>query len=74
MPRRVPPPDKPPRARTEIERLGLTQQQVAEKAGISIAQYRRLERHQLNNPPLDYFVNVSIVLDDAGRDARRLVG
>ncbi len=35
---------------------------MAHAIGVSIATYRRLERGQLENPPLRYLVNAAIVL------------
>jgi len=42
-------------------RAGLTQTQAAERIGIGFATYRRLERGQIENPPLRYLVNATIV-------------
>lgn len=44
-----------------VER-GLTQAELAEAAGISIATLRRLERRTVDNPPLRYLANCAIVL------------
>jgi transcriptional regulator with XRE-family HTH domain len=41
---------------------GMTQDELADAIGLSIATYRRLERGQTDNPPLRYLVNAAIVL------------
>lgn len=41
----------------------LTQGELAEKVGISVPTYRRLERNKMRNPPLRYLVNCAIELD-----------
>jgi transcriptional regulator with XRE-family HTH domain len=41
---------------------GLSQQELAEATGISIATLRRLERGTMTNPPLRYLANCAIVL------------
>lgn len=43
-------------------RRGVTQEELAEAIGISIATYRRLERGKIDNPPLRYLVNSAIAL------------
>lgn len=54
------------RAATRLARLrterGLTQDELAEASGISIATLRRLERGSMPNPPLRYLGNCAIVL------------
>lgn len=47
------------------ERLlaGLTQQEIAQLAGMSEATYRRLESGGMNNPPLRFLVNIALVLE-----------
>ena len=47
------------RLRTE---RGVSQEELAEAVGISLATYRRLERGQLKNPPVRYLVNCAIAL------------
>ena len=42
---------------------GLSQEDLAEAAGLSRATYQRLESGRMPNPPLRYLVNLSIVLD-----------
>lgn len=41
---------------------GLTQTELAEATGISIATLRRLERGSVANPPIRYLANCTIVL------------
>jgi transcriptional regulator with XRE-family HTH domain len=41
---------------------GVTQSQLAEAVGLSVATYRRLERGELRNPPIGYLVNCAIAL------------
>jgi transcriptional regulator with XRE-family HTH domain len=40
----------------------LTQGELAEKVGLSLPTYRRLERKKMRNPPLRYLINCGIVL------------
>jgi len=40
----------------------LTQGELAEKVGISLPTYRRLERNKMRNPPMRYLANCAIVL------------
>lgn len=40
----------------------LTQKQMAEMTGMSLITYRRLERAELDNPPLRHLVNCLLVL------------
>jgi transcriptional regulator with XRE-family HTH domain len=49
-------------ARLRIER-GMSQGELAEASGISIATFRRLERGSMSNPPIRYLANCAIVLD-----------
>ena len=42
---------------------GLAQIELAERVGVSLATYRRLERNKMRNPPLRYLVNCAIELD-----------
>lgn len=44
-------------------RLGLKQRQVAEMTGIPVRQLRRLEKGEIERPPLAYLVNLAMVLD-----------
>jgi len=61
---------RPRRQATKVEtkladrrlRAGLTQAEMAELTGISLAHYRRLERGQMRNPPLRFLVNCALVL------------
>jgi transcriptional regulator with XRE-family HTH domain len=48
-------------ARLRIER-GMSQTELAEASGLSIATLRRLERGTIANPPLRYLANCAIVL------------
>ncbi len=48
-------------AQKRIER-GLSQVELAEASGLSIATLRRLERGTVENPPLRYLANCAIVL------------
>jgi transcriptional regulator with XRE-family HTH domain len=48
-------------AQLRVER-GLTQNELAEATGLSIATLRRLERGTIDNPPLRYLANCAIVL------------
>ena len=41
---------------------GVTQTELATMVGLSLAHYRRLERGQIENPPLRYLVNLSLAL------------
>jgi transcriptional regulator with XRE-family HTH domain len=43
-------------------RRGLTQREVAERSGISYATYQRLERGEIDNPPLRYLTNCALLL------------
>lgn len=43
-------------------RRGMTQREVANATGISYATYQRLERGELDNPPLRYLTNCALVL------------
>lgn len=43
-------------------RRGMTQREVADATGISYATYQRLERGELDNPPLRYLTNCALVL------------
>ena len=49
-------------ARLRTER-GMSQMELAEATGISLATLRRLERGKMANPPLRYLSNCAIVLD-----------
>lgn len=42
---------------------GKTQREMAEATGISLSTYRRLERGEIDNPPLRYLANCAIVMD-----------
>lgn len=48
-------------ARLRVER-GMSQTELAEATGISIATLRRLERGAVKNPPLRYLANCALVL------------
>ena len=48
-------------ARLRLER-GISQVELAQATGISIATLRRLERGNIPNPPLRYLTNCAIVL------------
>lgn len=58
------------RERTQIEsrlaavRVGkdVSQQKVADGAGISLNTYRRIERLETTNPPIRYLTNIALVL------------
>lgn len=54
-------------ARARLER-SLTQRQVSDFAGIALSSYRRLERGQIENPPLGWLVNLQhvLALEDVG--------
>ena len=41
---------------------GLRQDELAVQAGISVATLRRLERGEIDNPPLRYLQNLAIVM------------
>lgn len=43
-------------------RRGMTQREVADATGISYATYQRLERGEIDNPPLRYLTNCALVL------------
>jgi transcriptional regulator with XRE-family HTH domain len=43
-------------------RAGETQAELAAMVGLSLAHYRRLERGQVDNPPLRYLVNLALAL------------
>jgi transcriptional regulator with XRE-family HTH domain len=43
-------------------RRGMTQREVAAASGISYATYQRLERGEIDNPPLRYLTNCALVL------------
>lgn len=64
MPRRLDPGTK---AETKLahRRIAaeMTQVELAEKVGMSVPTYRRLERNKVRNPPLRYLINCAIVLD-----------
>jgi transcriptional regulator with XRE-family HTH domain len=47
---------------------GLRQDELAAAVGMSVATLRRLERGEIDNPPLRYLQNIAIALD-AGLDA-----
>jgi transcriptional regulator with XRE-family HTH domain len=49
-------------ARTRVA-AGITQEKLAEVTGIPLATYRRLERGQLDNPPIRYLSNIALVLN-----------
>jgi transcriptional regulator with XRE-family HTH domain len=66
-------PDGRARARPEISKTNtrlaqrrlearLTQKQMAQLTGMSVMTYRRLERAELENPPLRHLVNCMLVL------------
>jgi transcriptional regulator with XRE-family HTH domain len=44
-------------------KLGLKQLAVAEQTGIPVRQLRRLEKGEIERPPLAYLVNLAMVLD-----------
>jgi transcriptional regulator with XRE-family HTH domain len=47
-----------------VRRLrGLRQDELAAAVGLSVATLRRLERGELDNPPLRYLQNLAIALD-----------
>jgi transcriptional regulator with XRE-family HTH domain len=54
------------KADTKLARLrmsrGVTQEQLAEAIGISLVTYRRLERDNMDNPPLRYLQNAALAL------------
>lgn len=41
---------------------GLSQRQLAERAGLSLRTFQRLERLEMDNPPLRYLTNCAVVL------------
>lgn len=43
--------------------LGATQEQLAEVTGLSVSTIRRLERGELENPPITYLINCARALD-----------
>jgi len=49
-------------AKRRIEK-GVYQRELARETGIPIASYRRLERGQVKNPPLWWYVNCAIALN-----------
>ena len=62
------PPREPrtkPRTWLAFERIakGYTQEQMAERTGIALGSYRRLERGTHANPPVRWIINCAIVLD-----------
>lgn len=46
----------------ERQRARLSQEQLAEQTGVSLRTLQRLERGELDNPPVRYLVNCAIVL------------
>ncbi|WP_081686499.1 helix-turn-helix domain-containing protein [Candidatus Solirubrobacter pratensis] len=44
-------------------RAGLRQDELAETVGVSVATLRRLERGEIDNPPLRYLQKIAIALD-----------
>lgn len=48
----------------------LTQKQMAELTGMSLMTYRRLERAEIDNPPLRHLVNCHLVLRSRLPDLR----
>jgi transcriptional regulator with XRE-family HTH domain len=48
-------------ARKRVER-GMTQEEVADAAGIRLSTYWKLERGRMENPGVRYFVNCAVVL------------
>jgi transcriptional regulator with XRE-family HTH domain len=59
--------DQQSSARTRIAvarvRRGITQADLADALGLSLATYRKLEHGRMDNPPLRYLVNLGIALD-----------
>jgi transcriptional regulator with XRE-family HTH domain len=49
-------------ARLRVERK-VSQERLAHATGISVSTLARLERGQVDNPPLRYLVNIAIALD-----------
>jgi transcriptional regulator with XRE-family HTH domain len=47
----------------ERARAGITQAELARVAGIPLTTYRRLERGQMDNPPIQYLTNLALSLD-----------
>src|SRR4051812_29600868 len=43
-------------------RRGMTQREIAAASGISYPTYQRLERGEIDNPPLRYLTNCAVVL------------
>jgi transcriptional regulator with XRE-family HTH domain len=56
----------PRRGRTRLSEarahIGFSQEEMAERTGISLRTYQRLESGRVENPPLRYLVNCAIAL------------
>jgi transcriptional regulator with XRE-family HTH domain len=44
-------------------RRGLTQKEMSQMTGIPLMTYRRLERGEIDNPPLRHLINCALVLE-----------
>jgi transcriptional regulator with XRE-family HTH domain len=55
-----------PRARSRLherrQAAGLSQRSLAERAGLSLRTLQRIERLEVDNPPIRYLTNCAIVL------------
>jgi transcriptional regulator with XRE-family HTH domain len=58
------PPRSEPRSRLHERRraAGLSQRALADQAGISLRTLQRIERLEIDNPPIRYLTNCAIVL------------
>jgi transcriptional regulator with XRE-family HTH domain len=64
------PPQPPVRSRLLERRkaASLSQRQLAEQAGLSLRTLQRIERLEIDNPPIRYLTNCAIVLGCALED------
>jgi transcriptional regulator with XRE-family HTH domain len=63
-------PKQAPKTRLAARRqqLKVSQAKVAELSGLSLRTIQRLERGEIDNPPIRYLTNLALVLDCSLRD------
>ena len=49
--------------RTQLKAKKMSQRQLAERAGLSLRTFQRLERLEMDNPPIRYLTNIALVLN-----------
>jgi transcriptional regulator with XRE-family HTH domain len=59
------PPGRTPKSRLYEGRqaVGLSQRELAKRTGLSLRTLQRIERLEVDNPPIRYLTNLAIVLD-----------